>query len=166
MTLTLSGWRAAAAVVALALATSMVGALAPATRAAFVTTTANPGNSWTSATLQAPTGFTATCVDSGRVDLSWTASPTSAVTGYRIDRRRDDETEFTYLATASGQATESYSDTDEPFPSGLLSVLGTLTVEYELRAEIAGTNWVSTHAGASTSGSVTSVLGVAVFSCN
>jgi signal peptidase I len=117
-------------------------------------------------TLAPATGFAAACVSGSRVDLTWTPSPTTAVTGYRIERRRQGETTFSPLTVAAGRTTASYSDTSSPFPSSLLSVLGTVTVTYRIQADLAGTSWRSTPAESSASGTVTSVLGLAVFSCS
>jgi hypothetical protein len=139
--------------------------LVGASDAAFTGSTATPAALRTG-TLAPATGFTARCVSSSRVDLTWSPSPTTAVTGYRIERRRQGESTFSPLTVVSGRSSTAFSDTSSPFPSSLLSVLGTVTVTYRIRADLAGTAWRSTAAEASASGTVTSVLGVAVFTCN
>ncbi|MEX2620943.1 MAG: fibronectin type III domain-containing protein [Egibacteraceae bacterium] len=166
MNLVVSRCRVAAAVAAFALVAATATMLVPPTLAAFTGTTANAGNTWNTDTLAPPTAFTATCVNSGRVDLSWLSSPTANVTGYRIERRREGESDFTPLATVTPRTATAYSDQATPFPSSLLSLLGTVTVTYQIRAEVAGSSWRSASAQASASGNVTSVLGIKVFSCN
>ena len=152
----------AAAVVALV---SLVVAVPAEPVRAFAASTVSSANTWDAASVTPPSSFTAQCVNSSRVDLSWSASPASAVTGYRIDRRRDGENNFSHLADVDGRATEYYSDTATPFRSSLLSLLGAITVEYRIHA-LTATTWQSTLQQAGTSGTVTSVLGLAVFNCN
>lgn len=152
---------------AITLLSLLVGSFAlPGAHAAFVATTSTSGNTWATAQVGAPTSFTATCVDSGRVDLAWAVSTSHVVTGYRIERRREGETDFTHLASPTGRGTVAYTDTATPFPSSLLSLLGTITVEYRLRAEVAGATWTSPWVADATSGTVTTVLLVEVFACN
>ena len=166
MSVTLCRWRVVATVLAFALTAAVGTTLAPPTRAAFTTSTANPGNQVEAALLAPTSGFHATCVSSSQVDLSWTPSPTSGVTGYRIERRRDNESQFSHLATVTPRSAAAYSDTASPFPSSLLTLLGTVEVTYRIQAVIDGTDWRSPLEQAATSGEVTSVLGIAVFSCN
>lgn len=167
MSLVVSRWRAAAALAAFTLAAATATALVPPTLAAFTAATASNANTWATTTVSPPTSFTATCVNEDRVDLSWVSSPTSAVTGYQIQRRREGEDTFTALTTVTPRTATSYSDQAAPFPSGLLSVSGTVAVTYQIRAEVAGSTWRSPTAQASASGTVTSILGLGLtFSCD
>lgn len=153
--------------VAFVLVTIMVIAVVaqmPTTLAAWTDTTGNGGNELHTATVDPVSGLTAKCESRHQVDLSWTPSPTSAVTGYRIDRRRDDENVYTHLATVTPRTTSFHSDTDSPFPSSLIELGADLMVEYRIQAEIAGTNWRSAHQEASASGSV-AILNLS-FSCD
>lgn len=112
------------------------------------------------AELASATGFTATCVSSGRIDLGWTPSVTEAVTGYRLERRRKGEGSFSLLANVAGRTTSTYVDTATPF--GGLTVQGTTTTTYRLTSVRSGASWTSPSVEASATGNVTLVL---FFSC-
>ncbi len=64
--------------------------------------------------LSPTTGFSAVCtspgVASSQADLSWTASPTTAVTGYKIVRTAPSTTTQTY--NVSGRTTVTYHDSN------------------------------------------------------
>lgn len=128
--------------------------LVPTTLAAWTDTTSNAGNELHAATVDPVSDFTAKCESRYQVDLSWIPSPTSAVTGYRIDRRRDDENTFTHLATVTPQTADFHSDEDSPFPANLIELGADLVVEYRIEAEIDGTSWRSVYEEATASGRV------------
>ena len=90
------------------------------------------------ATLQAPTGLTATggcqvLILGPRVVLNWTATPSLGATGYQIYRSTTNGGPYSSIATVSGRLTTSFTDT---------SALGlSTTYYYVMRATVA--NWTS-----------------------
>lgn len=128
--------------------------------ASWVAATSPPASNLATAHLAPATGMSATCVSSGRVDLSWTPSTTEPVTGYRLERRRKGEGTFSFLAHVPGRLSSSYTDTATPF--GGLTLLGTTTTTYRLTSVRAGATWTSASVEASTTGNVAALL---LFSC-
>jgi hypothetical protein len=77
-----------------------------------------------------------------KVTLTWTASPTLRVTGYRILRSTSATSGFVAIATVAGRTTSSYEDTTA-------SGLGT-KYWYEIEADASGATATSTSASATT----------------
>src|SRR5262249_12727234 len=71
------------------------------TYAAFSQTTSNPGNGFSADTLAPATQISSvhTSVTGGMVTLSWTASASAYVTGYRIDRATSPNGTYSTIAT-------------------------------------------------------------------
>ena len=72
------------------------------------------GPSGTALPPAAPTGLTATAVDSTRIDLSWTAptdTGTSAITAYRIEVSSDSAASWTDLVANTGSTAMTYQHT-------------------------------------------------------
>lgn len=113
-------------VLAVLLALALIGTSAAAA-ATFTTTTANGGSSASAMDLVAPTNVTASCglIGAGNVnvDLTWSASPTAGIAGYRI--YRDDPAPGTVFSSVGsvGSGTTSFTDSI----ATPITVLGTYT---------------------------------------
>jgi hypothetical protein len=115
--------------VGLALA-GLLGTAGGVTFAAFSAATANPSNTFSADTLQAPSGLTVTWNPS--VNLSWTASPSTWASGYRILRATSAAGPYTQIASVSPRTTTTYVDAP-----------GAGTFHYRVRAYYGTTTWVS-----------------------
>lgn len=115
--------------IGLALA-GLLGLAGGVTFAAFSAATANPSNTFSADTLQAPSGLTVTWNPS--VNLSWTASPSSWASGYRILRATSAGGPYTQIAEVSPRTTTTYVDAP-----------GAGTFHYRVRAYYGTTTWVS-----------------------
>jgi hypothetical protein len=100
------------------------------TFAAFSAATANPSNTFSADTLQAPSGLGVTWNPS--VNLSWTASPSGWASGYRILRATSAAGPYTQIAQVSPRTTTTYVDAP-----------GAGTFHYRVRAYYGTTTWVS-----------------------
>lgn len=128
-----------------------VSASVGASLAAFRSIAQNTGSSLQTDALAAPANLTAT--NGSTVSLSWTASPSTWASGYRVYRATTSGGPYSPIADVVGQATTSYNDT----PGGG-------TFYYLVRAYYAGSSWVSpetNEVSASTSTYSSIVLGTA-----
>jgi len=82
--------------------------------------TSSPSNTATATTSQAPTvpqpptGLSATAVSSSQINLSWNTPSNnggSAITGYMIERSQDNGNTWGTIASNTGSASTTYSDT-------------------------------------------------------
>lgn len=129
---------AGAAVVGLLCATSLV---LGRSEAAFKATTSSSGNQWSAGQLLPPGTPTATysCnVTVRRIAVNWSASPSTLATDYRVERSVNGAG-YTFSANVA-YGTNTWTDT---------SVNGSTSYTYRLRAERAGTTWVSSYTAAS-----------------
>jgi hypothetical protein len=115
--------------VGLALA-GLLGTAGGVTFAAFSAATANPSNTFSADTLQAPSGLTVTW--NPAVNLSWSASPSTWASGYRILRATSAAGPYTQIASVSPGTTTTYVDAP-----------GAGTFHYRVRAYYGTTTWVS-----------------------
>jgi hypothetical protein len=115
--------------VGLALA-GLLGTAGGVTFAAFSAATANPSNTFSADTLQAPSGLTVTW--NPAVNLSWSASPSTWASGYRILRATSAAGPYTEIASVSPRTTTTYVDAP-----------GAGTFHYRVRAYYGTTTWVS-----------------------
>lgn len=93
--------RLLATVVAVTLACALV---VDYSGAAFSNTTSNPGSSLTADALVAPSGLSATAgglLAPCRITLSWSASPSTWATGYRLYRSTSADSGYSVLTTVS-----------------------------------------------------------------
>ena len=108
---------------------------ATAVAAAFRGTTSNPSDSWQAATLQPPSGFTATRKCSSgvpRAVLSWTATPSTYATGYQVVRSGVGTQTITPYTTTTA--------TDDPLANST-------SYSWQLKTYLA--NWTSSSVNAS-----------------
>lgn len=84
--------------------------------AAWGATSQNPGSSFATGTLNAPTALTATpgvCTDpvDNNVAVAWTAATSPATGGYEIDRSTTSGGPYAAVGTVVGAATVNFTDT-------------------------------------------------------
>lgn len=108
-----------------ALAGLVLGASSVA--AASFTSSVSVSHTMSSAVLQAPTSVAATngtCVPlvSTRVNLLWTATTSTFADGYEVLRKAGSGS-FTTIATVSGPATTTYTDTEVSFATAYVYVV-------------------------------------------
>jgi hypothetical protein len=111
------------------------------TEAAFHATSRSQGNQWTAARLLAPGTPTATysCALTTRtITVSWSASPSTFTTRYRIERSVNGAAYAFAAEVAFG--TNTWTDP---------GITGSTTYAYRVRGERAGTTWVSAYTAAS-----------------
>lgn len=111
------------------------------TDAAFRATSSSPGNQWAAAQLLPPGTPTATysCNLTNRtIGVSWSASPSSLTTRYRVERSVNGAA-YAFAANVTF-GTNSWTDPN---------VNGSTTYAYKVRGERAATTWVSSYTAAS-----------------
>ena len=116
-------------VVVLALSTVAAGL----SQALFVEAVANSSNVFSTTTLAAPTGVSAS-VSGTTVNLSWTATSSTNASGHRVLRGTASGGPYTQIAQIAGRSTTTYADTP-----------GAGTFYYVVRAyyDAGGANWFS-----------------------
>jgi len=96
--------------------------------AAWTSTSASPDNRVSAADLVAPTGVTGSVqADGTTVRVSWTATASTAATGYKVYRASSAAGPYTWLADVSGRTTTSYDDTSVPDGTWYYVVRSTLS---------------------------------------
>lgn len=115
----------------------VLGVAGGVTFAAFSAGTANPSNSFSADTLQAPSGLAVAWNPS--VNLSWTASSSTWASGYRILRATSAAGPYAQIAEVTPRTTTTY--TDAP---------GAGTFHYRVRAYYGTTTWVSVDSNTAT----------------
>ena len=110
--------RLLAAAFVVLVSTAIVGFSASDTGASFTGSTTNPGESWNTATVQAPTSPTATSAVAGAVNLGWTASTSTPVGSqtktYLVLRRPAGSGSYVQV----GSATAALTASDTPASDG------------------------------------------------
>lgn len=124
-------WRSGPRMLLIGLALAgVLGMLGGVTFAAFSGATANPSNTFSADTLQAPSGLGVTWNPS--VNLSWTASASGWASGYRILRATSAAGPYAQIAQVSPRTATTYVDAP-----------GAGTFHYRVRAYYGTTTWES-----------------------
>lgn len=110
-------WTLAAALTGMLLA----GQLAlGSTSAAMRGTTTNAGSQWTADRLSPATNLSVTPGATCAMNLSWTISPSTWATGYKVYRTANPSSSpYALVATVFSRATSTYVDTDSSMKFGL-----------------------------------------------
>lgn len=137
-----AGARVGSVAATVALAGLAAVAAPTASGAAYLDAVSSSGNAVSTAALAPPTNLTGATGSGGDVSLSWTATTSTAATGYQVLRGPGSGGPYTQLATLNSAATTSYTDTTAPGTS-----------YYVLRSTAA--SWTSANSNQVTAGSTT-----------
>jgi hypothetical protein len=91
---------------------------------ALITDAETVASSFSTETLDPPTGLAATAALLLRVNLTWTATPDTRATGYQVLRGTTSGGPFTQVATITSRTTTTYQDS-VPIPGEYYYVLRT-----------------------------------------
>jgi hypothetical protein len=91
---------------------------------ALMTDAETVASTFSTETLDPPTGLTASAALLLRVDLSWTVTPDTRATGYQVLRGTTSGGPYTQVATITSRTTTTYQD-NVPLPGQYFYVLRT-----------------------------------------